>query len=105
MPPSIPSRARSRCCARGAERRAERQGHPQLEQENKDTHSSSGTPLSARKTRVSAKASLPGLSDLMMVGQWTAPFTGTVIAALTGRQAIELLCHRDGIPFQATVPA
>lgn len=36
---------------------------------------------------------LPGLKGLSMIGQWTAPFTGTVIAALTGRQSIQLLCR------------
>jgi hypothetical protein len=30
-----------------------------------------------------------------MAGRWTAPFTGTVIAALTGRQVIQLLCRQD----------
>lgn len=50
---------------------------------------------------------LPGLSGLQMVGQWTAPFTGTVIAALTGRQAIQLLCKREGKKFctHAGLPA
>lgn len=43
---------------------------------------------------------LPGLSDFYMVGQWTAPFTGTVMAALSGRQLVELLCSRDGITFK-----
>jgi hypothetical protein len=39
-----------------------------------------------------------------MIGQWTAPFTGTVLAALTGRQAIQLLCARDGATFRTTEP-
>ncbi len=38
---------------------------------------------------------LPGLSGLYMVGQWTAPFAGTVLSALTGRQLIELLCKQE----------
>lgn len=38
---------------------------------------------------------LPGLSDLYMIGQWTAPFTGTVLAALTGRQVVEILCRKE----------
>ena len=42
---------------------------------------------------------LPGLSDLYMVGQWTAPFTGTIMAALSGRQLIQILCKRDKTPF------
>jgi phytoene dehydrogenase-like protein len=46
---------------------------------------------------------LPGLQGLYMAGQWTAPFTGTVIAALTGRQAVQLLCRADGKPFHTTI--
>jgi len=42
---------------------------------------------------------LPGLSGLYMVGQWTAPFTGTVFAALSGRQLIQLLCEQNKKPF------
>jgi phytoene dehydrogenase-like protein len=45
---------------------------------------------------------LPGLSGLQMVGQWTAPFTGTVMASLTGRQAIQLLCKSDRKRFRAS---
>jgi phytoene dehydrogenase-like protein len=43
--------------------------------------------------------SLPGLSGFWMAGQWTAPYTGTVIAALTGRQLVQLMCRRDGRRF------
>jgi phytoene dehydrogenase-like protein len=42
---------------------------------------------------------LVGLSDLYMVGQWTVPFAGTVLAALSGRQLIELLCKHDKRAF------
>ncbi len=45
---------------------------------------------------------LPDVHGLYMAGQWTAPFTGTVIAALTGRQAVQLLCRADGKPFRTT---
>ncbi len=48
---------------------------------------------------------LPGLQGLYMAGQWTAPFTGTVIAALTGRQAVQLLCRADGKRFRTTAVA
>ncbi len=47
---------------------------------------------------------LPGLSGLHMVGQWTAPFTGTVIAALSGRQLIQLLCKQNKTAFVASLP-
>jgi phytoene dehydrogenase-like protein len=42
---------------------------------------------------------LPGLAGLWTAGQWTAPFTGTVIAALTGRQVIQILCRQDRRKF------
>jgi phytoene dehydrogenase-like protein len=42
---------------------------------------------------------LPGLSHLYMAGQWTAPFTGTVFGALTGRQLIQMLCKYDNKHF------
>jgi len=42
---------------------------------------------------------LPGLEGLFMAGQWTAPYTGKVIAALSGRQIIELMCRREGRKF------
>jgi phytoene dehydrogenase-like protein len=47
---------------------------------------------------------LPGLAGLHMAGQWTAPFTGTVIAALTGRQVVQLLCRQDRRRFATSRP-
>jgi len=44
---------------------------------------------------------LPGLQGLRMVGQWTAPFTGTVIAAMSGRQIVQLLCKEEGRKFKS----
>lgn len=41
------------------------------------------------------KRALPGIDNLYMVGQWTAPFTGTVMAALSGRQLIQVLCKKN----------
>jgi len=46
---------------------------------------------------------LPGLQGLHMVGQWTAPYTGTLIAALTGRQMIELLCKEEKRKFKTSI--
>jgi phytoene dehydrogenase-like protein len=43
--------------------------------------------------------SLPGLSGFYMAGQWTRPFSGTVMAALSGRELVQLLCTRSGRPF------
>ena len=47
---------------------------------------------------------LPGLSGFHMVGQWTVPFSGTVMAALSGRQLIQLLCKKDRRPFVTLTP-
>ena len=41
------------------------------------------------------RRTLPGLDNLCMVGHWTAPFAGTVIAALSGRQLIQILCKKE----------
>jgi phytoene dehydrogenase-like protein len=49
--------------------------------------------------------SLPGLAGLYMAGQWTAPFTGTVTAALTGRQLIQMLCKKEGRGFKTSYNA
>jgi phytoene dehydrogenase-like protein len=43
---------------------------------------------------------LPGLEGLYMAGQWTMPFTGTIMAAVTGRQVVELMCWGDGRKFR-----
>ena len=43
--------------------------------------------------------SLPGLDDFYMVGQWTQPFAGTVMSALSGRQLIQLLCKQEQKKF------
>ncbi len=47
---------------------------------------------------------LPDLSGLYMAGQWTAPFTGAVIAALSGRQLIQLLCKQNKTAFVTSLP-
>lgn len=60
------------------------------------------TPDNMREQKM--KRSLPGLSQLYMVGQWTAPFTGTVGAALSGRQLVQILCKKARRPFLTEVP-
>jgi len=49
----------------------------------------------------SMKRSLPGLQHLYMVGQWTAPYTGTVMAASSGRQLIQVLCRKEKKKFHS----
>jgi phytoene dehydrogenase-like protein len=42
---------------------------------------------------------LPGLDGLYTIGQWTAPFTGTIMAAVSGRQIIEIISKKEGKKF------
>ncbi len=44
---------------------------------------------------------LPGLHGLYLAGQWTAPFTGALIAALSGRQIVQMLCKKEGKKFRS----
>jgi len=44
-------------------------------------------------------STIPGLDGLRMVGQWTAPFMGTVMSALSGRQVIQRMCKEEGRKF------
>jgi phytoene dehydrogenase-like protein len=43
---------------------------------------------------------LPGIEGLFMAGQWTTPFSGTVMAALSGRQIVQLMCRKEGKKFR-----
>jgi phytoene dehydrogenase-like protein len=54
-------------------------------------------------TDIQPVRNLPGLPGLFMVGQWTAPFTGTIIAALSGRQMIQIICKNEGVKFTASI--
>ena len=43
---------------------------------------------------------LPGLGNFYMAGQWVEPGGSVPTSAMSGRQAIQLLCHADGRPFE-----
>ncbi len=47
---------------------------------------------------------LPGLGNFYMAGQWVEPGGGTVIAAMSGRYATQIICKRDKRPFVTTTP-
>ncbi|UCG43969.1 MAG: NAD(P)/FAD-dependent oxidoreductase [candidate division WOR-3 bacterium] len=57
--------------------------------------------MTPENMRAEPLRNLPGLEGLWLAGQWTAPFTGTVLAALTGRQVVELVCRRHNRRFRA----
>lgn len=47
---------------------------------------------------------LPGLDDFYMAGQWVEPGGGVPGAAMSGRNAIQLICKRDRKPFVTRLP-
>jgi phytoene desaturase len=42
---------------------------------------------------------LPGLDGFYMAGQWVEPGGGVPAVLPSGRQVVQLICHRDGVPF------
>ncbi|MGC4122937.1 MAG: NAD(P)/FAD-dependent oxidoreductase [Myxococcales bacterium] len=47
---------------------------------------------------------LQGLGRFYMAGQWTLPFAGVPGAAMSGRHAVQLLCHDDRRGFKSFGP-
>jgi phytoene dehydrogenase-like protein len=47
---------------------------------------------------------LPGLDSFYLAGQWVAPGGGLPAGVMTGRQVVQLLCHRDRRKFRTTLP-
>ncbi len=50
------------------------------------------------------KKTLPGLQNFYMAGQWVEPGGSVPIAAASGRNVVQMICHRDGKPFEACLP-
>lgn len=42
---------------------------------------------------------LPGLRDFYMAGQWVQPGGSVPAVAMSGRNAVQIICHRDGREF------
>jgi len=47
---------------------------------------------------------LPGLGGFYMVGQWVSPYAGMPMSALSGRDAIQMLCKKEGRRFVTSQP-
>ena len=60
--------------------------------------------MSKEMLRVRVGKTLPGLDSFYMAGQWVEPGGGVPAVIPSGRQVIQLLCHRDGKPFVTSVP-
>lgn len=47
---------------------------------------------------------LPGLKNFYMAGQWVEPGGSVPVVAMSGRNAIQLICHQDGNEFVTSLP-
>ena len=48
---------------------------------------------------------LPGLKNFYLAGQWVEPGGSVPLAAVSGRNAIQLICHQDERGFTTSKPA
>ena len=46
------------------------------------------------------RKTLPGLEGFYMAGQWVAPGGGLPSGLMTGRQVVQLICHKDKRRFR-----
>jgi phytoene dehydrogenase-like protein len=53
-------------------------------------------------TRMSKE--LPGLTNFYMVGQWVEPGGGLAVVTASGRNAVQIVCKRDGREFTTSLP-
>jgi hypothetical protein len=53
---------------------------------------------------VGMRRTLPGLADFTMCGQWGEPGGMVPVCAMSGRNAIRLICHADGKPSMTAMP-
>jgi phytoene dehydrogenase-like protein len=60
--------------------------------------------LTTKSLMMKMKRTLPGLQNFYMIGQWVVPGGGLPTGAMTGREAIQVLCHHDGKEFRASAP-
>lgn len=60
-----------------------------------------GWRITTKTLRLRMGKALPRLESFYMAGQWLEPGGGVPTAALSGRDAVQLLCKRDKMPFAA----
>jgi phytoene dehydrogenase-like protein len=61
-----------------------------------------GWDLTTRNFMTSIPKRLPGLGRFLMAGQWVEPGGGIPIVALSGRNAVQLICHAERRRFEAS---
>jgi len=54
--------------------------------------------------RLRLSKTLPGLDGFYMVGQWVEQGGGVPMVAMSGRNAIQMICRQDKKPFAAKIP-
>jgi phytoene dehydrogenase-like protein len=54
--------------------------------------------------RMRMKQSLPGLMNFYMAGQWVQPGGSLPAVAMSGRNAIQIICSKDMKKFETTKP-
>jgi phytoene dehydrogenase-like protein len=59
-----------------------------------------GWRISPRTLTLRMARTLPGLEAFWMAGQWVEPGGGLPTALMSGRQIIQLVCHKDGREFK-----
>jgi phytoene dehydrogenase-like protein len=62
---------------------------------------SAGWLLTAEHAGRSLRKTLPGLEGFYMAGQWVEPGGDVPVALRSGRQAVQIICHHDKVPFLA----
>jgi len=50
------------------------------------------------------KRTAPGLDNFYMAGQWVIPGGGVPTCLASGKDAVMIMCKRDGVTFQAKEP-
>jgi phytoene dehydrogenase-like protein len=58
--------------------------------------------MTPKTLMMNMKKTLPGLDNFYMANQWVTPGGGLCTAMLNGRQAVQLVCHRDRVNFTAS---
>jgi phytoene dehydrogenase-like protein len=63
-----------------------------------------GWMFSAESFTTSMRKTLPGLDNFYMARQWVNPGGGMPTAAMSGRNTIQVICHKEKRPFVTTTP-
>ncbi len=60
------------------------------------------TKQTVSKMILGMRKTLPGLENFYMAGQWVEPGGSVPVVAMSGRNAIQMICAADGKPFESS---